>query len=44
MPGPDIYPGIGSGTYVEPTTKAAETVTIKPGVYADFDRGGNLLE
>lgn len=38
LPGPDIYPGIGSGTHAEPTTKAAETVTIKSGVHADFDK------
>ena len=29
--------------FAEPTTKAAETVTIKPGVHADFDRGGKLI-
>ena len=29
--------------FAEPTIKAAETVTIKPGVHADFDRGGKLI-
>ena len=29
--------------FAEPTTKAAETVTIKPGVHADFDRERKLI-
>ena len=29
--------------FAEPEKKAAETVTIKPGVFADFDRDGKLL-
>ena len=29
--------------FAEPTIKAAETVTIKPGVHADFDREGKLI-
>jgi len=29
--------------FAEPTTKAAETVTITPGVHADFDREGKLI-
>ena len=29
--------------FAEPTVKAAETVTIKPGVHADFDRRGKLI-
>ena len=29
--------------FAEPEKKAAETVTIKPGVYADFDRDGKLI-
>ncbi|MFQ5835571.1 MAG: DUF2283 domain-containing protein [bacterium] len=29
--------------FAEPTIKAAETVTIKPGVHADFDRRGKLI-
>jgi len=29
--------------FAEPATKAAETVTIKPGVHADFDREGKLI-
>ena len=29
--------------FAEIGTKAAETVTIKPGVHADFDRDGKLM-
>jgi len=29
--------------FAGPTKKAAETVTIKPGVHADFDREGKLI-
>jgi len=29
--------------FAEPTIKAAETVTIKPGVHADFDRERKLI-
>jgi len=29
--------------FTEPTTKAAETVTVTPGVHADFDRKGKLI-
>ena len=29
--------------FAEPTIKAAETVTIKPGVHADFDCRGKLI-
>ena len=29
--------------FADPEKKAAETVTIKPGVFADFDRDGKLL-
>ena len=29
--------------FAKPTTKTAETVTIKPGVHADFDCGGKLI-
>ncbi len=29
--------------FAEPPKKSAETVTIKPGVYADFDKDGKLI-
>jgi len=29
--------------FAEPARKAAETVTIKPGVHADFDKDGKLI-
>jgi len=29
--------------FAEPMTKAAKTVTISPGVYADFDKGDKLI-
>jgi uncharacterized protein YuzE len=29
--------------FAEAETKALETVTIKPGVFADFDRDGKLI-
>ncbi|MEK6767251.1 MAG: DUF2283 domain-containing protein [Planctomycetota bacterium] len=29
--------------FAEPETKAAQTITITPGVHADFDRGGKLI-
>lgn len=29
--------------FAEIETKAAETVTIRPGVHADFDRDGKLM-
>jgi len=29
--------------FAEPEKKAAETVTIKPGVHADFDKDGKLI-
>jgi len=29
--------------FAEPEKKAAETVTIKPGVFADFDKDGKLI-
>jgi uncharacterized protein YuzE len=29
--------------FVEIEKKSAETVTIKPGVYADFDKDGKLI-
>lgn len=29
--------------FAEPDKKAAETVTIKPGVHADFDKTGRLI-
>jgi uncharacterized protein YuzE len=29
--------------FAEPEIKAAETVTIKPGVLADFDKDGKLI-
>jgi uncharacterized protein YuzE len=29
--------------FTEPIMKAAETVTIKPGVHADFDKDGKLI-
>lgn len=29
--------------FAEPEVKAAETKTISPGVYADFDRDGKLI-
>jgi uncharacterized protein YuzE len=29
--------------FAEPGTKAAQTVTITPGVHADFDRDGRLI-
>ncbi len=30
-------------SFVEKDVKSAETVTIKPGVHADFDRHGKLI-
>jgi len=30
--------------FAEPATKAAETVTVTPGVHADFDLKESLLE
>ena len=30
-------------SFAEAETKSAETVTIKPGVHADFDREGKLV-
>ena len=29
--------------FAEPERKSAETVTIKPGVHADFDKDGKLI-
>jgi uncharacterized protein YuzE len=29
--------------FVEPGKKSAETITIKPGVHADFDKDGKLI-
>ena len=29
--------------FAEPEKKSAETVTIRPGVYADFDKEGKLI-
>lgn len=29
--------------FVEPETKAAETITITPGVHVDFDKDGKLI-
>ncbi|HBE44834.1 MAG TPA: hypothetical protein DDW17_05110 [Deltaproteobacteria bacterium] len=29
--------------FADPEKKSAETVTIKPGVYADFDKDGKLI-
>jgi len=29
--------------FADPQTKSAETATIKPGVYADFDKDGKLI-
>ena len=29
--------------FAEPERKAAETVTVRPGVHADFDREGKLI-
>ena len=29
--------------FVESEKKSAETITIKPGVFADFDKEGNLI-
>lgn len=29
--------------FSEPEKKSAETITIKPGVYADFDQDGKLI-
>ena len=29
--------------FAEPEKKATETVTIKPGVFADFDKDGKLI-
>ena len=29
--------------FAESDTKSAETITIKPGVHADFDRDGRLI-
>ena len=29
--------------FAEPEKKSAETVTIKPGVHADFDKDGKLI-
>jgi len=29
--------------FAEPEKKSAETITIKPGVYADFDQDGKLI-
>ena len=29
--------------FAEPEKKSAETITIKPGVYADFDKNGRLI-
>jgi len=29
--------------FAAPETKSAETVTIKPGVHADFDKQGKLI-
>ena len=29
--------------FAEPTAKAAKTVTIEPGVHADFDSSGKLI-
>lgn len=29
--------------FAKPTTKAAETVTVTPGVHADFDHKGKLI-
>jgi len=29
--------------FASPAAKSAETVTIKPGVHADFDREGKLI-
>ena len=29
--------------FAEPEKKSAETVTIKPGVHADFDKDGRLI-
>jgi len=30
-------------SFVETHTKSAETITIKPGVHADFDKNGKLI-
>ena len=29
--------------FSEPTVKAAQTITVTPGVHADFDRRGKLI-
>ena len=29
--------------FAEPEKKSAETITIKPGVHADFDKDGKLI-
>lgn len=29
--------------FAEPEKKSAETITIKPGVFADFDQDGKLI-
>lgn len=29
--------------FADPQKKSAETITIKPGVYADFDKDGRLI-